>query len=84
MPKCPACGEEISNLTHGEVGARLSLFMLEGDGRVSEEEKAYISWREEFHCPECGIVLFNAREDAIRFLNGEDVPYIHTSFSLEG
>jgi hypothetical protein len=70
MPKCPKCGEEVSELFYKVIdGGRV---WLNDDGNI-EYELASDTYGDEakwleFTCPECGEVLFTSEEDAIEFL----------------
>jgi len=71
MPKCPKCGEEISELFYKVIDN--GRVWLNDKGEIEYELASDIYGDEqksvgEFRCPECGEVLFASEHEAIEFL----------------
>lgn len=73
--KCPKCGVEIDYLMMFSSIEQKARFELDpsGDPQVLVEGDVPDYDDDDFECPKCNGVLFHDRDDAERFLRGEEV-----------
>ena len=70
MPECPNCGSQISYLINQQkVREEYEIYEFDGEYRLIDRETIPADGST-YHCPECGIELFNSEDNAINFLRG--------------
>ncbi len=77
MPNCPKCNAEIVYLNLFSRIEQRARFELDpsGDPQVLVEGDVPDYDDDDFECPECNVVLFHDRDDAEKFLRGEEVSH---------
>jgi predicted RNA-binding Zn-ribbon protein involved in translation (DUF1610 family) len=70
MPKCPECGEEISELKANTVEYCTYWFYVEDNQTHYENDDSEVD-EIYFCCPKCGKTLFTDEPSAEKFLLGE-------------
>ena len=79
MPICPECEEEIEELRYWEKIDSSSWCSLDKDGRMDYEgqDNSYDNPTGlEWCCPKCSEVLFEVEDEAITFLENDDLKVI--------
>ena len=69
MSLCPKCNEEIDNLNSYLKGEEKSKFYPDDNGEAEYQWQDFIDGDNiDFECPNCGQVLFQDEEEALKFL----------------
>ncbi len=71
--KCPICHKEIDYLVDEEYGTSEYEIRFDDKGKIVSKQTGQDLEEENYYCPKCDAPLFTSYEDAVGFLNGEEI-----------